>query len=190
MDISITRRRVKYARIEISRAGGVKVIIPMRYTEFSLRKLLSERDTWIRKHLANFEKTKLPVKQHEVLLLGKTVTPSLFATGDESWYRAEAKAYIEARLREYGAKFGFTYNNVTIRSARSRWGSCSAKKNLSFNWRLIKAPQDVVDYVILHELVHTEIMDHSKRFWSRVAEVCPRYKEHKAWLKTYGHNLD
>lgn len=190
MNYSITRRRVKYARIEITRLGEVKVIIPMRYPELSLRKLIREREGWIRKHLANFAKTKLPVKQNEMLLLGKPVTPTLFATGDEKWYRAEAKSYIEARLREYSLEFGFTYNRVSIRSARSRWGSCSSKQNLSFNWKLIKAPQDVVDYVILHELVHTEIMDHSKRFWSRVAEVCPRYKEHKAWLKTYGHNLD
>lgn len=181
---------MKNARIEIHRKGEVKVIIPMRYTEFSLRKLLGEREGWIRKHLRNFEKTKFPIKSDEVLLFGKPVAPDLFATGEEKWYRAEAKQYIETKLKEYAVKFGFTYNRVSIRSARSRWGSCSAKKNLSFNWKLIKAPQEVVDYVILHELVHTEIMDHSKRFWSRVAEVCPRYKEHRSWLRTYGHNLD
>lgn len=180
---------MKYARIEICRTGDVRVIIPMRYSDASLKNLLSEREPWIRKSLAKLQESKIAVADTEILYLGKKIQRTLFTTGDEKWYRVEAAKYIAARLQEISTKFGFRYNKVFIRGGASNWGSCSSSKNLSFNWRLMQAPPEVIDYVIVHELVHTEIMDHSKRFWSRVAEIYPDFKTQRAWLKKYGHNL-
>jgi len=78
---------------------------------------------------------------------------------------------------------------IRISSARTRWGSCSSRGTLSFTYRLVMAPPDVVDYVVLHELVHTQIHNHSKTFWNKVAKLMPDYKPRLAWLKKNGKYL-
>lgn len=88
-------------------------------------------------------------------------------------YRKEAKQILPSRVRLLAIKFGFTYARVFIKNLRSRWGSCSARNNINLNLHLMRLSDDLIDYVILHELVHTEIRDHSTRFWARLAEVCP-----------------
>ncbi|MCK5096428.1 MAG: M48 family metallopeptidase [Candidatus Pacebacteria bacterium] len=107
----------------------------------------------------------------------------------EKWYKKKAKEYITRRVKEFARENNFEYNNIRITSARTRWGSCSGKKNLSFSWRLILAPQKVVDYVIVHELAHLRHMNHSKLFWHQVEQLCPAYKEYKRWLRDKAENL-
>ncbi|MDP3061587.1 MAG: SprT family zinc-dependent metalloprotease [Chloroflexota bacterium] len=107
----------------------------------------------------------------------------------EHWYRAQAARVIRARVEELGAVLGVSYNRLTIRGQRTRWGSCSRKGNLNFNWKLLMAPQPVVDYVVVHELAHLAVMDHSKRFWSLVAQHCPDWRAHRRWLKEHGAEL-
>jgi predicted metal-dependent hydrolase len=84
---------------------------------------------------------------------------------------------------------GFQYSRVGITSARTRWGSCSAKGALNFSWRLIQAPMEAVDYVVIHELVHTVIHNHSRKFWTRLEQVLPDYRERRKWLRSNGHRL-
>jgi hypothetical protein len=107
----------------------------------------------------------------------------------EHWYRAQAARVIQARVEEISAMLGVSYSRLTIRGQRTRWGSCSRKGNLSFNWKLLMAPQPVVDYVVVHELAHLAVMDHSKRFWSLVAQHCPQWRAHRRWLKEHGAEL-
>jgi len=107
----------------------------------------------------------------------------------EQWYRMQATKLINERADELSARLGFTYNRIIIRGQKTRWGSCSHKGTLSFNWKLIMAPEPVIDYVIIHELTHLKEMNHTKRFWELVAEHCPRWREHKIWFKDHGTEL-
>jgi predicted metal-dependent hydrolase len=103
------------------------------------------------------------------------------------WLKSEALRYIKARLSDLGKGFG--YGRVTVKDQRTRWASCSASGNLSFNWRTVLAPPDVVDYLIIHELAHLERPDHSRAFWKKVELLCPDYRRQEAWLKNSGRAL-
>ena len=107
----------------------------------------------------------------------------------EQWYRMQAAELIREKAEKAGARLGLTYSRIFIRGQKTRWGSCSHKGNLSFNWKLIMAPEPVIDYVIIHELAHLKEMNHTKRFWGLVAEHCPRWREHKKWLKDHETEL-
>ena len=103
----------------------------------------------------------------------------------EQWYRYEARNRIEERVRYYTNRydFGKRVNRITIKDQKSRWGSCSTKCNLNFNYRLIKAPDEVLDYVVVHELCHLQHMNHSQAFWSAVQAILPDYMDSKEWLR-------
>jgi len=108
----------------------------------------------------------------------------------EDWYKKRASEVIVARVEELALKYGFSYNKIRLTNARTRWGSCSSRKNLNLSWRLVMAPEPVLDYVVLHELSHLKEHNHGKNFWFLVEKMCPHYKEHKKWLKENGHALD
>jgi predicted metal-dependent hydrolase len=101
----------------------------------------------------------------------------------ERWYRRMAREEIQTRLDSACATAGLSYTRLTIRDQRTRWGSCSRSGALNFNWRLLLAPEAVLDYVIWHEVCHLAVMDHSPRFWALVARYCPDHRAHAAWLK-------
>ncbi|QQR83812.1 M48 family metallopeptidase [Candidatus Peregrinibacteria bacterium] len=107
----------------------------------------------------------------------------------ESLYRRKAEEVIRDRLDYFNAFYGFPFKRVTFRNQKSRWGSCSAQKNLNFNWRLIMAPIEVIDYVVVHELCHLRQMNHSARFWALVADQIHDYKHRRTWLKTHSYLL-
>jgi predicted metal-dependent hydrolase len=131
-----------------------------------------------------------------VMLQGNmlAVSPGLFKNGIlemalEQWYRAQAAKLINERADKLSSQMGISYKRIVIRGQKTRWGSCSRKKNLSFNWKLIMAPEPVIDYVIIHELTHLKEMNHSKTFWELVARYCPRWPEYKKWLKQHEADL-
>ena len=105
------------------------------------------------------------------------------------WYKRRAYEKISQRVEWYAQKNGFEYNKINITNAQKRWGSCSHRGNLSFSWRLIMAPLPIIDSVVVHELAHLEVKNHSKTFWNKVGNLDPEYKEHKSWLKNNGHLL-
>ena len=107
----------------------------------------------------------------------------------EKWYKNQAFNVFSERTAWFGAHYGFTYAQIRISSARTRWGSCSSLGTLSFTWRLVMAPLSVIDYVIIHELVHTVEKNHAAGFWNKVQSIIPDYKQKRAWLKTNGHTL-
>jgi predicted metal-dependent hydrolase len=107
----------------------------------------------------------------------------------EAWYRNEGEKVISSKVTTHAARLGVTYNRITLRAQKTRWGSCSKLGNLNFNWRLLMAPEAVIDYVVIHELAHLKEMNHSKRFWGVVAEHCPRWREHRKWLKDHQEEL-
>lgn len=101
----------------------------------------------------------------------------------------EALRVIPERVQFYAPVVGVTYGRITIRNQRTRWGSCSAKGNLNFNCLLMKAPPEVLDYVVVHELCHRLEMNHSPRFWAQVERVLPDYKVSRKWLREHGNEL-
>lgn len=98
-------------------------------------------------------------------------------------HKENARAFISERLDYYSKIHGFRFNRVSIRNQRSRWGSCSIKGNLNFNYRILMLPQHLADYIIIHELCHLKELNHSPRFWNLVAQVMPDYLEIKKELR-------
>lgn len=107
----------------------------------------------------------------------------------EKRYRSAARTQFEQRCAYYHQFTGGSYTSVTIRDQKTRWGSCSSRGTLSFNYRLVFAPPAVLDYVVVHELCHLTHMNHSKDFWNMVGSVMPDYKTPKKWLREHGQEL-
>jgi predicted metal-dependent hydrolase len=107
----------------------------------------------------------------------------------ERWYRKRAREEITARLDAATARAGSVYTRLTIRAQRTRWASCSSTGAMSFNWRLLMAPEEIVDYVVEHEVAHLQVLDHSARFWALVESRVPDYRDHERWLRRHGPAL-
>jgi predicted metal-dependent hydrolase len=212
---TIERKSVKHARIKVSANQGVHVIIPEHFSAAELQALLHKKQPWIEKHLQSFaqRKKRIPLHRNHILLLGnrytyyydgayarqviinhthKTIRAKRNLLDPEiqhNWYKIEAKKLITRKVAECAQRHQFSYNQVFIRNQHTKLGNCSGKKNLSFNWRLLKAPECVIDYVVIHELVHTAIMNHTTQFWTTIKSLYPDYKQAIEWLETYGNNL-
>ncbi len=122
---------------------------------------------------------------HGTLRIG-ALGPRRLAQAIEAWYRRQAEALFPERLRIVNARLGLPYGRVTVRDQRTRWGSCSARGNLAFNWRLMIAPLAILDSVVAHELTHLVDPSHAPSFWRRLAAVDPAYDAHRRWLRRYG----
>jgi predicted metal-dependent hydrolase len=107
----------------------------------------------------------------------------------EKWYRAQAAQVIKPRTATLAEIHEFKFSIIRINGAKTRWGSCGPKGSLNFPWRLVMAPLDVIDYVIVHELVHLRVRNHSPRYWEAVQRIMPDYKERLNWLHENGHRL-
>jgi predicted metal-dependent hydrolase len=107
----------------------------------------------------------------------------------EQWYRDQARKLLAERVQHFAPLVGVSLPRLRITGAERRWGSCSTTGTVSFTWRLIMAPMDVIDYVVVHELAHRREMNHSVRFWALVVSVLPDYEERRRWLKEYGATL-
>lgn len=108
----------------------------------------------------------------------------------EEWYKKEALDKILERIKYYQKCFMVKPNRVTVKSQKKRWGSCNSKHELFFNWRIIMAPLDVLDYIVIHEMSHMVHLNHSKNFWEFVRGIIPNYKEREEWLKKNGTALN
>jgi predicted metal-dependent hydrolase len=204
--------RARRVRITVDRAGTVEVVLPQRLPQRAAEEAVVELRPWIDRRLAEVGRQRAAVlaRGNTVPYLGQSLTvitqPGRGRAGRrgqtlvvpdgperqaalERWYRRMAREEIGARLDRACTLAGFTYTRLTIRDQRTRWGSCSRNGAMSFNWRLLLAPEEVLDYVIWHEACHLAVMDHSQRFWSLVAQYCPDYRDHVSWLKRNGATL-
>lgn len=124
----------------------------------------------------------LMTEQH-FLLSRKRVNQGSIKEELEHLYRREARKVYEQFAEQYAKKMGVSYGTLAVRNQKTKWGSCSPKKTLSFNWRVIMAPEKVVRYLVIHELAHLEVRNHSKAFWDLVSQYDPAYQKHAEWLK-------
>lgn len=186
----IERKAVRHARINVNEKKEVRFIIPKSFSEDEIQRLIVQKSDWIKDKLAFFEKEDIldfELPKANILYLGEAHPKP--KTDVVKWYRTEAKNYLTKRTEFLAKKYNFKYNRLFVRDSKNKWGNCSKEKNISLNWRLIKAPPQVIDYVILHELCHSVILKHTQAFWLKLSTVCPSYNEQAEWLKKYGKSL-
>jgi predicted metal-dependent hydrolase len=214
----IIRTKRKTIALIIEHDGSLIVRAPLRATNAQIQALVDKKADWIRAkqqlvknaspkatrkayvngegfwylgknyRLEIIDHAKAPLVLDGRFQLARTVLPRAPLVF-EHWYRKRAAQVIVERVQWYAAKNGFTHNRIRITSARRRWGSCTSRGTLSFTWRLVMAPLAVIDYVVVHELVHLQEKNHSKSFWGKVKAIMPDYKQQIAWLKANGHLL-
>ena len=203
--------RARRVRVTVHPDRRVEVVLPQRAPQKAAAAAVEELAPWIERRLRSLDRVATEVERPAgtVPFLGADLTlePQAGRTrvhrrGDvllvpgtgtadalERWYRRQARTVIAGKLDAATARAGVTYTGLTIRGQRTRWASCSSSGGMSFNWRLLLAPEDVLDYVVEHEVCHLTHMDHSARFWALVTERVPDHRQHSRWLRRYGPTL-
>lgn len=125
----------------------------------------------------------------QLALKNKAPSQALISKHLTAWYKQQATQHLISRCRELSAQTGLYPREIIVKTYKARWGSCTRSGDIQFNWKLIMAPEAVIDYVIIHELCHLKQHNHSPAFWQLVENFCIHYQVHRAWLKTNGHQL-
>ena len=215
----IIRTKRKTIALIIQRDGALIVRAPLRTPEKTIRELVEQKAGWVTKkqsemHLSAAATGRKFTDAEKFLLLGKAyplkvvknqrnaltleqesflLTEKALPKAQETftlWYKQTALMLFPGRVEALAKKYGYQPKKIRVTSARTRWGSCSSTGTISLTWRLVMAPTEVIDYVIIHELVHLKIKNHSKTFWKAVEALLPDYKIHLTWLKKNGQTLD
>ena len=203
--------RARRVRVTVDPDGSVTVTLPRRAPERAAKEAVQELAPWIarRRRVLARAAAELARPAGTVPYLGETLTlepqpgrERVHRRGDvllvpeddprpalERFYRRAARAEIAPRLDAATARAAKRHTGPTIRGQRTRWASCSSEGAMSFNWRLLLAPAEILEYVIVHEVCHLEVMDHSPRFWALLESRAPDWRVHAAWLHRYGSTL-
>ena len=168
-------RKARYLRLSIDSSKDIKITIPRNVSLKSAEKFLNSKTNWINKQFAKID-------QRNNFTLNNTLNSNLFS-------KEEAKEIIRNRLNELSQIHGLNFNRSFIRSQKTRWGSCSAKNNINLNIKLINLPNELLDYIIMHELVHTRVKNHSKNFWLEMTKYYSNPKAIDKKLKKYNLKL-
>ena len=213
----LIRSRRKTIALIVKTDGRLIVRAPIMATRRQIMNFVNEKALWIRSSQEKVKKRVIPPQKQFIdgelfwylgktypvklvpqkrpaltlktsFLLSQSAVPSAEDTF-KNWYQNQARDVITRRVEAVAKQNGFTYKKIRITSARTRWGSCSTRGSINFSWRLVMAPADVIDYVIVHELVHTKTHNHSREFWNQVALIMPDYALKRKWLKINGHLL-
>jgi predicted metal-dependent hydrolase len=107
----------------------------------------------------------------------------------KQWYRQRAQQLLVAKTALWSIQIAVEPQRITIKEQKTRWGSCSSKSNINYNWRIVMAPPEVIDYLVIHELCHLRVPNHSPLFWQEVARFSPHFKQHRTWLKDNGPTI-
>lgn len=174
MRYRLIRSGRKTLSLQITPAGELIVRSPRNLPKREIDAFVESKRDWIAGHLAKIEAAPdiLPFNQEQLEVLTE-----------------KARDVIAERAEYFAGLVGVTYGRITIRSQHTRWGSCSAKGNLNFNCLLMLCPEEVRDYVVIHELCHRKHLNHSADFWAEVERYCPDYRIHRKWLKDNGAAL-
>ena len=177
VDIEVRRSRRRSIGLEVRPDGSVILRVPNRLSKRDALAFLQTKEAWLRKCLDQ-------VEERESFVEAAGLEP---LTEDElSALTKAARAYFTEKCAWLAPVVGVDYGRISIRHQKTRWGSCSTKGNLNFNCLLMLAPEDVRDYVVVHELCHRKEMNHSSAFWAEVDRVVPDYREKERWLKENG----
>ena len=212
----LVRSKRKTLALIVETDGTLTVRAPQRMKEADIRRFIEAKQEWIKRKQAKAQEEALPPRQFvdgELFwYLGEQVPlrivteaePALVMDGIfkltksaqpqaesvfTAWYREQARKVLTEQVEYFARMHAFKAGKIRISSARTRWGSCSSKETLSFTWRLVMTPLEVIDYVVVHELCHLQEMNHSKAFWARVETILPDYNTRRKWLKVNGEKL-
>ncbi|WP_370751619.1 M48 family metallopeptidase [Eubacterium sp.] len=163
--------------LEIKHDGTLIVRVPFFMRNDDVLKFVNSKQDWINSHLSKIKNNQADLENN---YLTKDEINNLISTASD---------YIPTRVSYFAKIMGVSYNRISIRTQKTRWGSCSSKGNLNFNALLMLTSKDVIDYVVIHELSHRIEMNHSPRFWSIVENVLPNYRVQRKWLKENGYKL-
>jgi predicted metal-dependent hydrolase len=202
--------RARRIRVSVDPERGVQVTLPRRAALRDAAAAVAQLRPWIDRRLADVAAAQalvaargdaIPFLGGELRLEAEPGRTRVHRRGDvlltpidggvalERWLRRAAHEAIAPRAHAAAGALGATVRRISIRDQRTRWGSCSSTGALSFSWRLVLAPVEVLDYVVWHEACHLRVMDHSPRFWALVAEHCPGYDQPRRWLRRNGQTL-
>jgi hypothetical protein len=204
--------RARRVRVRVDPQLGVEVVLPPRAPERAAARAVAELAPWIEKRLAELQNARerlarrdgvLPYLDSCLTLVTESGRTRVHRAGDtlfvpsgssapaalERWYRRAARSELTRRLDSASAASGVGYSRLSIRNQRTRWASCAKGGAMSFNWRLLLAPERVLDYVVWHEICHLQIADHSPRFWALLERRYPGWREPAAWLRENGSAL-
>jgi predicted metal-dependent hydrolase len=203
--------RARRVRVVVEPTGAIEVVLPRRAREREAAAAVAELRPWIERRLAEAGalRERLAARAGTLPFLGEELTLEqvpgrtrahrrgavlLVPAGDarpaiERWYRRMAREAVAPRLDASAAALGVSYRSLRIANQRTRWGSCSTTGAMSFNWRLLLAPPEILDYVVWHEACHLVQMDHSPRFWSLLERHVPGYRAPRRWLREHGATL-
>jgi predicted metal-dependent hydrolase len=206
--------RARRIRVRVDpRDGAVEVVLPRRAAQREAAAAVTELRGWIDRRRAEVAVAQarvaaragtVPYLGTDLLLRPERGRTRVHRRGDvllvpageaearaalERWYRRQARAEIAPRLDAAAAAVGKSYTKLTIRDQRTRWGSCSSTGAMSFNWRLLLAPEVVLEYVVRHEAAHLAVLDHSPRFWAVMARLMSGYQQPRRWLREHGATL-
>ena len=173
--ISVIRSKRRSIGLEVRLDGNVVVRIPSRLSNKQLEEFLDKHKLWIeekRRYVADKEDTKISTNAKKSNELTQREMHDIHNV-------------FENKVAYFSEIMGVSVGRITIRNQKTRWGSCSSKGNLNFNYQLYYMPEELLDYVIIHELAHRKHMNHSKEFWAEVEKYCPDYKERKKRLNQY-----
>ena len=177
VEVVYSRRRT--LGLEVRADGRVILRAHKGLSNQAVMDFVKERQAWIVQKW--FETERIRRQKAERPLRDYEQNPAL-----EAQYRKEARRRITERAAYFAEKMGVDYGRIAIKAAKTRWGSCSARGNLNFHWKLILMPPAILDYVVVHELAHRIEMNHSPRFWAQVERILPDYRERRRWLKENG----
>ena len=178
MDYSVIRSNRKSLSIEVNSDAKVIVRAPYKVSDVFIYKFVYEKRDWINRAIC-----KVKERQQNIIDVKPLSKEKIYELADK------ALNIIPEKVKYYANIMGVSYGKITIRNQKTRWGSCSTKGNLNFNCLLMLVPNEVQNYVVVHELCHLKEMNHSVRFWAEVEKVMPNYREYKKWLKENGNYI-
>ncbi|WP_435187960.1 M48 family metallopeptidase [Pseudothioglobus sp. nBUS_23] len=211
----IIRSKRKTLSLTINENAELIIRAPKRLSIEKIQDFINEKENWInrKKRLIENQIKDVTSNHNKLLYLGtlfpinveQNASKELFFTGEEfiansiepdslslsikKWYKNKFKEIALPRVAYFANKHNLMVNQVRIKNQKTMWGSCSSKNNINLNYLLLMAPMGVIDYVIVHELVHTIHRNHSTDFWDSVESIMPEFQEHKRWLKKNGYKL-
>ncbi len=212
LDYTVRRSpRARRVRVTVHPDRQVEVVLPQRAAQREAAAAVRELAPWIERRLRSLDRaaderhrppgtvpflgedlelvvqagrTRVHRRGSQLLVPDHDPLPAL-----ERWYRVQARREVAPRLDAAVARTGTRYTRLTIRGQRTRWASCASGGAMSFNWRLLLAPPEILDYVVEHEVCHLEVLDHSQRFWALLESRVPDWRASARWLKRYGSTL-
>ncbi len=213
----LIRSKRRTLALQIDTGGRLIVRAPLRLPRAEIERFVQLRAGWIRRHQQRARAEAFPAHRYQpgerflylgveypleviegqrtalelrdgVFRLARAAVPRAEQVFT-AWYRARAREVFSQRAGAHAQQVGVRFDRLRVSSARTRWGSCSSQRTLSFTWRLVMAPPEVIDYVVVHELAHLQVRGHTRAFWGQVAAWLPDWQQRAAWLKQNGYRL-